>query len=113
MRAWGALYDEIALKLNLPDYFGRNLNALDECLTDLEWLGAKGFVMLIKEAEQVLCSEPAEQRESFFDILRHAAEEWSHPSGEGTAWSRPPTPFHVILQSNSSLAVADDDAIHI
>jgi RNAse (barnase) inhibitor barstar len=29
-------YDEVAAALDLPEYFGRNLDALWDCLTDLE-----------------------------------------------------------------------------
>lgn len=33
-----AFMDSIAAALEFPDYFGRNLDALYDCLTDLSWL---------------------------------------------------------------------------
>ena len=33
---WSALYDQICKDLMLPEWFGRNLDALYDCLTDLE-----------------------------------------------------------------------------
>lgn len=33
-----ALLDALSAALRFPDYFGRNWNALDECICDLSWL---------------------------------------------------------------------------
>lgn len=33
---WDALYDTLAADLSLPDWFGRNLDALYDCLTELD-----------------------------------------------------------------------------
>lgn len=32
---WDALYDQLSEDLKLPEWFGRNLDALHDCLTDL------------------------------------------------------------------------------
>ena len=32
---WDALYDQLSEELALPEWFGRNLDALYDCLTDL------------------------------------------------------------------------------
>lgn len=32
---WDALYDQLSADLTLPEWFGRNLDALYDCLTDL------------------------------------------------------------------------------
>ena len=32
---WDALYDQLESQLSLPSWFGRNLDALYDCLTDL------------------------------------------------------------------------------
>jgi hypothetical protein len=113
MRTWGALYDELTHEFGLPAYFGRNLNALDECLTDPDWLNAKGVVILVQDAERVLKDEPPETREGLFDVLRHAAVELSQPLASGAAWDRPAVPLHVILQSGSQAPIANVPALAI
>lgn len=46
------LFDEFSLKLKFPSYFGRNWNALKDCLSDLVWLpGAGARVALLHDAE--------------------------------------------------------------
>ncbi|PXY27548.1 barstar family protein [Prauserella muralis] len=45
--------DAIAAALSFPDYFGRNLDALYDCLTDLSWLPS-GEHVLIWVASDVL-----------------------------------------------------------
>ena len=42
-----------ASKLNFPKYFGWNLNAFNECLLDLSWLGKIKVVVLIKNLEKI------------------------------------------------------------
>jgi len=43
----GALFDAIAAAFEFPSYFGRNWDALVDCLGDLEWLDANGYVLLV------------------------------------------------------------------
>ena len=43
------LLGALAGKLRFPAYFGRNWDALDECLRDLSWLGGRGRVVIVHE----------------------------------------------------------------
>src|SRR5690349_7388606 len=47
------LFDEFAEKLEFPDYFGRNWAAFDECIADLEWLPADGYLLIIRNAPKL------------------------------------------------------------
>lgn len=49
----GALLAGIARALRFPGWFGRNLDALEECLRDLSWLAA-GEVVLVWQGDAVL-----------------------------------------------------------
>jgi len=88
------LFAEFARALEFPDYFGHNWDALEECLADLEWLPAKGYVLLITDAERVL-PDNEEEYETFLEILRDAGEAWGN--GQAEMGARRATPFHVLF----------------
>lgn len=91
-----ALLSEFARALMFPDYFGHNWDALEECLVDLEWLPAKGYVLVITEAEQLLAfSDDEEDYPTFVEIVTEAGETWSgrQPAGLPAAG----VPFHTVL----------------
>lgn len=87
-----ALLAEFARALEFPAYFGRNWDALEECLTDLGWLPARGYVLVVTDADRLLWRRPTEYR-TFIGILEAAAREWAGPHSEGRA----PVPFHTLL----------------
>ena len=75
------LLDRIARALAFPDHFGRNWDALKDCLSDLSWLDAGGHVVIFQEYAGV----PAGDREVLMEILQTCAG----------IWARPPQPFHA------------------
>lgn len=60
-----SVYGHLSECLEFPDYFGNNLDALYDCLTDLEWINQKNIVFFIDqfddfaslEAENNFCTE--------------------------------------------------------
>ncbi|MEN6371079.1 MAG: barstar family protein [Armatimonadota bacterium] len=116
MRTKDELFDELTEKLKFPDYFGRNFDALDDCITDLAWLEFDSIVLVIKDSKDVLNKAhisriskllrrgkvPAEVLATdnlsiFLDSLCSAGIEWSQPVESGNWWDRLPVPFHTIL----------------
>jgi RNAse (barnase) inhibitor barstar len=89
-----ALFTEFAKVLELPEYFGHNWDSLEECLADLEWMPAKGYVLLLTDAEQIL-PEDEEDYATLLEVLSDAGEAWA--SGQAGMGERPVTPFHVLL----------------
>jgi RNAse (barnase) inhibitor barstar len=72
-----AFYDEIGAALQFPYYFGENLNALDECLRDLEWLPADRYVIVVRDAAQVLSAPgAADAFDAWLDILSGVQDAW-------------------------------------
>lgn len=91
-RTKSALFSEFARVLEFPSYFGKNWDAFEECLTDLEWLPAAGYLLIITDAEQVLNDDDQEDYKTFINILQETGKVW------GTEHAgRPKTPFHAVL----------------
>jgi RNAse (barnase) inhibitor barstar len=82
------LLDEFARGLDFPQYFGRNWDALEDCLTDLEWLSAEAFVLIITNADQVLKKDRGDLK-TFAGILTAAAAHWLS--------AEPPASFHCLF----------------
>jgi RNAse (barnase) inhibitor barstar len=78
--------------LEFPSYFGHNWDAFDECITDLEWMPAKGYLIILSKAENLLSSESADHYRIFIDTMNEAGKHWAAPP-EGAA----ATPFHTLL----------------
>lgn len=100
-RTLNAFFAAVSMALNFPDYFGMNWEAFRDCLTDLCWLPTDLYLIVFKNADQLLVDEPAE-RASFLRIISIAAEEWSVPVALGEWWDRPTIPFHVVLDGGVS-----------
>ena len=68
------LYKKVCKKLNFPDYFGHNLDALADCLSDLSWIEQPNVKLCIRNKEALLANEDEETRESVWEILKESAE---------------------------------------
>jgi RNAse (barnase) inhibitor barstar len=91
------LFQEFGATLELPDYFGFNSAAFDECLADLTWLPGDIYVIVIANAEHLLSNSSTEVS-WLVDVLDRICEEWADPIAQGEQWNRPAIPFHVIFQ---------------
>ncbi|HEX6531111.1 MAG TPA: barstar family protein [Nitrospira sp.] len=93
------LFAELAEVLEFPDYFGHNWDALEECLADLEWLPAKGYVLVFTDSELIL-PDDEEEFATFLEVLNDAGETWA--GGKASARARS---FHsalVVSERNKS-----------
>ena len=78
---------EVAQALKFPGYYGRNWDAFDECIRDLEWLPARGYVLVLDEYGW-FAQRDAESWEIALAILKEAAKTW--------VWTT--TPMYVLLR---------------
>ena len=62
------VFEAFARALAFPDWFGRNWDALEDCLTDLSWREAAGHVVIV---------EGNEESGILVDVLRSAAQFWA------------------------------------
>ena len=69
------LMNHVATALHFPKHFGKNWDALEECLTDLEWVDADGYVIYYDNIDGLLDAHP-DQFETLVEILRDSVAQW-------------------------------------
>jgi hypothetical protein len=63
--------------MKFPDYSGKNLDALDEMLNDLEWIEEQKVIIYIDHSSEWLSKEKSEEKIlSVIDIFDATAEDW-------------------------------------
>lgn len=76
IEARGDPLDALARALQFPGWFGRNWDALEDCLSDLSWRPARGHLLLFDGFPR------GDERGVLIDVLRSSAQFWaarSHP----------------------------------
>jgi len=86
------LHGEIAAALQFPYYYGENWDALDECITDLEWAPGNYYLLHVSTVEHVLPSDPASFN-VFLRILVAAHNTWASMTEA--------TPFHTVVSGSA------------
>ncbi len=69
------LLNHVATALHFPGDFGHNWDALEECLTDLEWVDGDGYLIYYDHIDGLLEAHP-DQFETFVEIVRDAVASW-------------------------------------
>lgn len=68
-----ALLRAVSEALAFPPWFGHNWDALEDCLTDLSWCPAEGYLLLLEGHEGL----PGEVVRTFVEVLASAAQYWA------------------------------------
>lgn len=66
----------IAAGLRFPAWFGHNWDALNDCVNDLSWWPAPGYLLLIEHAGPWQ-AEHGEDAATLVEILNDAAQDWA------------------------------------
>ena len=86
------LFDSLSRALELPEWFGRNWDALEDVLGDLSWRSGDGHVLIFR-------NYPAgEELGILLDVLRASAEYWA---GRGKPF------FAIFIDPAKKLALPD------
>jgi len=97
-----SFYEQIAKTLDFPDYFGHNLDSLDELLNDFDWLDDEKIALYITNADHFLAGENNENKKAdLLNILDAAAEDWKWVDDEDEEVT--PRQFVVLLQRSEGL----------
>lgn len=70
-----SMLDAVAKALRFPEWFGHNWDALNDCLRDMGWLPALGYVITLEHCDGI----HAQAEEDFVTLLQlfqQAADEW-------------------------------------
>jgi len=93
------LWKEISKTMSFPSYCGQNWDAIEECLTDLEWLPCEGWILVFTNAINILIKEKPTELNILLDMLNDVGNEWSQPRPEiGLPHASSAKPFHVIFE---------------
>jgi RNAse (barnase) inhibitor barstar len=87
------LLGRAARALNFPEWFGKNWDALNDCLTDLSWLNGNGWVIIFENSKGFAERNP--------QLFQNAAEVFGAASDY---WRRAGKPFWVLFHGPSDWA---------
>lgn len=92
--------DRIAQALEFPEWFGRNWDALADCLSDLEWLeSANGYVLALDNAQELRATS-LDDFATLIEVLDDVA----------SAWREHKVPFWSFLCERGALDSLGDGA---
>jgi hypothetical protein len=66
------IFSQLDQKLNLPEYFGFNWNALYDCLCDLHWVMAKDLLII----HTGIFKLPGADLEAYTQLANDVADSW-------------------------------------
>lgn len=69
------LHGILARGLHFPEWYGRNWDALVDCLTDMSWNEADGYLILLQQADVPARAAP-ESFATLIEILRESVAFW-------------------------------------
>lgn len=90
-----ALFDVLASELDFPGYFGRNWDALSDCLRDFHWLDDGATVVIWHPSLPVL---GARDLRIYLEVLADAVESWR---------SAPALTFQAVFDAGLRVQVED------
>ncbi|MBL8433304.1 MAG: barstar family protein [Zoogloea sp.] len=67
--------EAIGKALDFPDWYGHNWDALADCLTDLSWMAADGYVVVLEHADAFASAAPTDFATAL-SIFQDAADTW-------------------------------------
>ena len=80
------LFGIVASAMRFPDYFGNNWDALDECLSDMDWLPAEGYLLVVRDSAEGWSQNPY--------VLGRFLTAWLEAS---EYWVQEKIPFHLVF----------------
>jgi len=96
MTDFEGLMAECQRAFRLPDYFGRNWLAFDECIRDLSWLPGLEYQVVIEHGNELL-RDDVEELPTLMRALERAGQTWSRSFARGPEWGGGEVPFNTVI----------------
>ena len=106
-----SLNDLLSDKLNFPNYFGENLDALFDMLVDLQWLKQDSIEFVISDFENLLIDEGELAKAELMLLLEDVCLEWIEGDFNDDEWEM--KKFRVIILGDNSLEQEIDNSIEL
>ena len=68
-------HEALATVLGFPDYYGRNLDAFNDCLGDMYSADNRGLVIVLRHYDNITRSEPSFSW-GLLDVIAHVSRHW-------------------------------------
>lgn len=89
------LFDALRRELRLPEYFGDNWDALDECLRDLCWIKHRQVVIVHHDVPRLAARDLA----TYLDILLASAKDWPPDANHELLVAFPTSARNAVLNA--------------
>ena len=101
-------FTSVAKQLTLPSYFGKNLDALYDCLCDFSWTDVTAVQIVFKDYDSFLIKESQQKRWDILAVLNDSANEWKAMKGDDKI------KFEIIVEPSTRIkedieAAEDED----
>lgn len=80
------LFAVVSIAMQFPKYFGNNWDALDECLGDMGWFPANGYLLVLHDAAKGWSQSPY--------VLGRFVTSWLEAC---EYWTKRQIPFHLVF----------------
>lgn len=67
--------EHLSEAMKFPQWFGGNWDALADCLRDLSWVEAKGYVIILEKSKH-FCASHRHEFDEAIDVLKEASVHW-------------------------------------
>lgn len=87
--------EQIGSAFSFPEHFGRNMDALNDCLNDLDWIDKDNYVLIINNFDHFLSSN-YDDKNDIVAFLEEIKSGWENYSGEDNDVYRKKSDFIII-----------------
>lgn len=100
-------YQNISSAFEFPDFFGNNMDALYDCLMDLEWIPQENVVLYLQDTQSLLAEEinDPDLKGDVLSTLNEVCISWAIGGDELIS----PKRFHVYLDAYPELTTILDE----